>query len=197
MPQGPFQYILAAYPNEEAAQQAYDAVGAKRKDYDFLENAALIYKDEESKIHLKETADSQGGKGAAAGGIIGGILGLVTGPGAILVGAAGAAIGGVADKMHDAGIKDDLLRGFGADLHPGTAAVLTIIEQSWVNEVQRILTDLGGKVVTDKLDPELAKQLEAAMDEMGQKREGSDMSQQLQQYKDEVITDLDRPGRTM
>ncbi len=81
---------------------------------------------------LKETADMRGGKGAVVGAVIGGVLGVMAGPGGVIAGgAAGAFIGGLTAKIHDAGIKDDTLRKIGEDLKTGSTAIVVVFDPHW------------------------------------------------------------------
>lgn len=106
----PVQVIVAAFKEEETADEALKALKeAKKERLIGIQDAAVIRRDEDNKLHIKETADMGGGKGAAVGGILGGVIGLIGGPaGVVLGGAAGAAVGGFTAKLFDAGIPDEL-----------------------------------------------------------------------------------------
>ena len=64
-------------------------------------------KDDKGKLHIKETADMGGGKGATIGGVAGGVIGAIAGAalaGPVLV---GALVGGLAAKLKDSGFDND------------------------------------------------------------------------------------------
>ena len=64
----PLQIIVAAFQEEDAADDALKALKeAKKEKLISIDNAAVIRKDEGGKLHIKETADMGGGKGAAVG----------------------------------------------------------------------------------------------------------------------------------
>jgi len=77
----PVQLIVAAFPDEKAADGALKELKrAKKQKLIKIENAAVIRKDQKGKLHIKETADLGGGKGAAIGGVAGAAIGLIAGP---------------------------------------------------------------------------------------------------------------------
>lgn len=154
----PVQVIVAAFKEEETADEALKALKAAKKERLIgIQDAAVIRRDEDNKLHIKETADMGGGKGAAIGGVLGGVIGLIGGPaGVVLGGAAGAAVGGLTAKLFDAGISDERLEEIGSALKPGTSA---IIEHKWVAEVERELAEAGADVLTEALRDDIAEQL--------------------------------------
>ena len=114
----PVQLVVAAFQEEKAADQALkDLKAAQREKLIEIQDAAVIRRDENNKLHIKETADPGGGKGAAAGGAIGAVIGLIGGPPGVVVGAAAGAF-----RPRDAAeVKDDWPPAPGAyqtDLHP-------------------------------------------------------------------------------
>ncbi|MGD2048469.1 MAG: DUF1269 domain-containing protein [Chloroflexota bacterium] len=159
----PVQLVVAAFQEEKAADQALkDLKAAQREKLIDIQDAAVIRRDENNKLHIKETADPGGGKGAAAGGAIGAVIGLIGGPAGVVVGAAaGALVGGVTAKVIDSGISDDRLEQIGEGLKPGTSAIVAIIEMRWVEEVENRLAEVGADVLTEAIRNDIAQQLEA------------------------------------
>lgn len=157
----PVQVIVAAFKEEETADEALKALKeAKKERLIGIQDAAVIRRDEDNKLHIKETADMGGGKGAAVGGILGGVIGLIGGPaGVVLGGAAGAAVGGFTAKLFDAGIPDERLEEIGSALKPGTSAIIAIIEHKWVADVEKELAEAGADVLTEALRDDIAEQL--------------------------------------
>jgi len=159
----PIQLIVAAFQDEDAADEALKKLktAQKQKLID-IQDAAVIQRDDNNKLHIKETADPGGGRGAAAGGAIGAVIGLIAGPPGVVVGAAvGALVGGVTAKVIDSGIPDDRLKQIGEGLQPGTSAIVAIIEHSWVEDVEKQLAEDGADVLTESLRTDIAKQLQA------------------------------------
>jgi uncharacterized membrane protein len=162
--QAPTQVILAAFRDENGADEALQQLKAAQKEHLIaVPNVAVLRKDKEGKLHIKEPTDMGAGRGAAIGGVLGGLTGLVFGPiGLAAVG--GAAIGGIIARLHDSGFKDDRLRQLGENLQPGSSAILAVIEHIWVTELQAELEKAGADVVTEELGADIAAQLKAGQD---------------------------------
>lgn len=162
MTEVPLQIIVAAFQEEDAADQALKALKeAKREKLISIDNAAVIKKDDDGKLHIKETADMGGGKGAGVGALVGGAIGLLGGPLGVAAGSAlGAAVGGVTAKLYDGGFKDDRLRQIGTSLQPGTSAIVAVIEHRWVAELEKDLAEEGADVMTAALAADIAEQLQ-------------------------------------
>jgi uncharacterized membrane protein len=168
MSNDPAMLIVASFEDETIAEKTmFDLKMDKRGRLFEFQDLALVNRDEENKIHIKETGDMSGGKGALYGGAIGVIVGLLAGPiGAAIGGAAGAVVGGITAKKIDAGIPDERLLEFAAALQPGTSVILAVVEQRWFEDVRMRLEEAGGNVLSEKLNEEFFKQV-------GQKREDS------------------------
>lgn len=158
----PLQIIVAAFQEEDAADGALKALKeAKKEKLISIDNAAVIRKDEEGKLHIKETADMGGGKGAGIGALVGGAIGLLAGPlGVASGGALGAAVGGITAKLYDGGFKDERLEQIGGSLEPGTSAIVAVIEHRWVADLERELAEEGANVMTTALAADIAEQLQ-------------------------------------
>jgi len=158
----PVEVVLAAFNDEDAAEKALGQLKqAKKERLIGIRNAAVLWKDDKGKLHFKETADMRGGKGAVIGGVIGGVVGLVFPPSILASAAVGAAIGGFSAKLHDAGFPDDRLREVGKGLKPNTSALIAVIEDVWVREVEDELKQYGADVVTEAVRADIAAQLDA------------------------------------
>jgi uncharacterized membrane protein len=157
-------FIAASFEDKNGAKQQAEYMYANGRDKLIgLKDTAVINKDANGKIHISESADTGGGKGAVIGGTVGAVLGLVTGPGAILFGSAGAAVGGMAAKLHDAGISNKALKEFGETLKPGSSALVIIIESQWAKQIEKELVSAGATVLTDTLNADLASKIEDAI----------------------------------
>jgi len=156
----PVEVVLAAFNDEDGAEKALGELKQAKKDRLIgISNAAVLWKDDKGKLHFKETADMRGGKGAVIGGVIGGVVCLVFPPSILASAAVGAAIGGFSAKLHDAGFPDDRLREVGKGLKPNTSALIAVIEDVWVREVDAELQQYGADVVTEAVRADIAAQL--------------------------------------
>jgi uncharacterized membrane protein len=163
----PVQLIVAAFQSENGAEQALKQLKIAKKEHLIsIENAAVIRKDAQGKVHISETRDMRGGKGAAIGGVTGAVLGILTGGTTLAITGIGALIGGLAAKLRDTGFKDDRLRQLGANLRPGSSAIIAVINHIWVADLERELRSAGANVLTEVIAADVAAQLEAGEEVM-------------------------------
>jgi uncharacterized membrane protein len=161
----PVQVVVAAFQDEKGGGDALSMLKElKRERLIGIEDAVVLRKDEGGKLHIKETADMGGGKGAAIGGVAGAVIGAVAG--AALAGPAlvGALIGGLSAKLSDSGFDNDRLKTVGEGLTPGSSAIIAIVEHKWVDEVRKELAEVGADVVAEAVSADLAAELEAGHD---------------------------------
>lgn len=160
MSQVPVELIVAAFQDERGADNALKKLQrAKKQRLIGIQNAAVIRRDQNDRLHISETADWSGGKGAAAGAIVGGAIGLIFPPAVLASGAVGAAVGGLAARLRDSGFRDEHLREIGAALKPGTSAIVAVVEHTWVADLERELAAQGAKTVREAIAADIAAQL--------------------------------------
>ena len=161
----PVQLLVAAFTEEDAADKVFEQLKqAKKEKLIHIQDVAVIKRDADSKIHINEPKDWKAGKGAGVGAVIGAALGIITGPGVMLTTAAGAAIGGLAAQLRDAGFPDDQLKQVGEALKPGTSAIVAIIEHTWVADLEQEMQAQGAQVMRQAISEDITKQLEAGRD---------------------------------
>jgi uncharacterized membrane protein len=155
----PVQVIVAAFNDLNGASQALTSLKeAKKERLIEIEDAAVLTKDADGKVKIKETADMRAGKGATIGAIAGGVVGLLAGPvGWAALG--GGVIGGLAAKLHDGGFPDDRLRQLAEGLTPDSSALVAVIDHRWVADLERELARQGADVVTEGLRDDIAARL--------------------------------------
>ena len=129
--------VVAAYVDENAADQVLDSMKQAKKDgRSSYDDAVVVRQDAKGKLHIKETGDMSSSMGAGIGGLIGGVIGLLGGaPGMVFGVATGAAIGGIA-AHHDAGFSTDSLKELGSALVPGSSAIVVTTSKDFVEEVR-------------------------------------------------------------
>mgnify|MGYP003572688463 CR=1 FL=1 len=158
----PVELIVAAFQDEKGADQALKELKiAKRQGLIKIENAAVLRKDEKGKLHIKETHDMGGGKGAVLGGVGGAVIGLIAGPVLVAPVAVGALVGGLAAKLRDSGFSDKRLETMGEGLTPGSSAIVAVVDHTWVAQVQQEMEEAGADIVAATLQADIASQLEA------------------------------------
>jgi len=160
----PTELIVAAFQDEKGAEAAYKELKQAKKEHLIkIQDAAVIRRDKKNKLHIKDVHDMGGGKGAGIGALVGGAIGLLAGP-VVLVGAAGALIGGLAAKMKDGGFPDSRLKQIGEGLQPETSAIVAVIEHTWVADLEDALAEAGAQVMTESISADIAEQLAAGKD---------------------------------
>ena len=135
------QYLVAAYADERAAKDVYQALLRDRKNGRLaIESAAMIKRGADGRVQIKESDDMYGGRGAGIGAVVGGAVGLVGGLPGLAVGAGvGALVAGIIAKRRDTGIPNEQLRELGAAIGPGDSAVVVAVDPAQAEEVAELL----------------------------------------------------------
>jgi len=156
----PKQVIVAAFDGMDSAKEAFD--GLKELELERaikIENAAILQKDNDSKLQVRDVKDMTGTRGAVLGGITGAVVGVIAGPvGWVALG--GAAVGGLVAKLADGGFDNKRLEQWGEQLKPGTSALIAVIDHIWVRDVEAALKKTARDVITMEIGEEIAGQLE-------------------------------------
>ncbi len=164
---GPIELIVAAFNDDAKAGEALKQLRVlENEQLIVLVNAAVMTKDGNGKVSVKETDDIGVGKGALFGAVTGGLIGLLGGPLGVIVGAAaGAATGGVAANKIDMGFPDATLQELRDTLQPDSSAILALIQHQWVDQVVEELDKQGAILFRQALKEELVAQLSEEKDE--------------------------------
>ena len=162
MSDNPVQLVVAAFKDEDSAKAALKELKQAQKEKLIkIENAAVLRKDEKGRLHIKETHDMGGGKGAVIGGVGGAAIGLIAGPALLVPVAVGALVGGLTAKLRDSGFSNQRLETLGEGLQPGTSAIVAVVEHTWVAQVEAALAEAEADVITAEIQADIAEQLEA------------------------------------
>lgn len=130
---------------------------AKRDSVD-IEDAAIVFKDDDGKIRLRQTRDVMPSQGAASGGWVGALVGIIGGPLGILAGGAlGAAAGGLFAKLRDVGIDDDHMKQMGEQLDRGSAALFVLLNEYDVTAVAMELRRFEGELFYSSADEAISQ----------------------------------------
>ena len=142
-----FEVLIVAYPARETAGAEFDQlVELIRTKEVRSEGAILVERDESGEVQVRETGDHLGRKGMGWGGGVGVLVGLAAPPllGAVAVGAAaGGLVGHFASHKVQAGIGE----GLSANLKPGMAAVMAVIDTRDRRTAERALAGSPAKSV--------------------------------------------------
>jgi len=157
----PIQLVVAAFPTETGAKDALKQLDeAKDRGLIKMKDVALLTRGQDQKLHISESADKGLGRGGLIGGVAGAAVGIVAGPvGWATLG--GAAVGALAAKLRDGGFPDQRLRQIGERLTPGSSAMVAVIEDVWLEDVERMLRERGADLATEAVAADIAAQLDA------------------------------------
>ncbi len=159
----PQQVVVATFKAADVADTAAQALKEAQKKKEVAYKAyTVVSHSDDKKLHVKETGDVGGIAGMASGGLLGLVIALMAGPFG-WVGAAvlsGGAVGGIATKLIDSGVKNDQIKAVGENLNPGMSAVLVLVNEADVAGIQGKLTAAGGAVETAALAPAVVESAE-------------------------------------
>jgi len=101
---------------------------------DEVEDAALVYKNDEGRVKIRQTTDVTAGKGAVRGALLGAVVGIFAGP-IVGLAAAGGAGGGLIAALGDRGVDNKMMKLVGEELETGHAAVFVMAEDAKADEI--------------------------------------------------------------
>jgi uncharacterized membrane protein len=157
------ELLARVFDNPDQAGEALEFLkDVQRKQGDGLKivNAAVLVKDVDGEVSLKETGDLDARQGRLFGAITGGLIGLLAGPAGAVIGAlAGAGAGGFAAKRIDMGLSDEFLSSFQEQLQPGGSALVVLVEHKWAQSLSDVLGGLEGVTVQQTLTDEMVQQI--------------------------------------
>jgi len=112
-----------------------------------LEDLALVTKDDEGKVQIRQTKDVTVGKGVKRGTLVGALVGLAAPP---ILGAAavGAALGAAWGKFRDRGVDDDLMKRVGEMIAEGQAVVFAMGDNASIEAIEAKVAEQADSQVT-------------------------------------------------
>ena len=156
--------LIAAYLFEDLAKQDFDAVLklAEQKTIT-VEGVVLVQKDADSQVHVVETGDHLGRKGATIGGGVGLVVGLFAPP-LLAATAVGAAAGAVLGKFAKHRLQSGIAQKMDTALPPGSGGVIAVYDSDGADAVDKVLVNAVKKSVA-QIDGMSAKELKAGLAE--------------------------------
>ena len=156
---------------EQAEERLKELVLLQRSQHGSVKirNAAVLVKDADGKLSIRETADVSGKRGGWVGAIGGGLLGALAGPVGIVIGAAtGAGVGRVSANKIDMGFSNEFLDRLQKHLEPNHSALLLLVEHQYLNDLNEAMANVKGiilqQTLTDLVVNELLNEHEASAD---------------------------------
>ncbi|MDH6294718.1 Uncharacterized membrane protein [Agrobacterium fabrum] len=159
---------------EEADRVLLKLAGLKKEYLVDLEDAVVVVRDENGKVHLKQSVNLTAigaSSGFLSGGLWGGLVGLLfLNPlaGFAIGGAIGAGTGALAGSLTDFGIDDDFIKSLGETIPNGSSALFVLIRKVQPEKVLAELEGLRGRVIKTSLSPEQEAQLQKALSGRGE-----------------------------
>jgi len=156
------QLIIAAFDDENAAEEALHELKAAKKEHLIAVQAAIaIQKDEDGVIHSKEVGLTPG-KGALGGVVLGAALGVITGGASLALGALGAILGSVVGrKKRDSRFSSDRLNQVAISMPPHSSAIVAVVDADKVDELAGHFESTGADVLTADITDDIVSQLQA------------------------------------
>ena len=142
---------------DEAGKVRETLRSVQHGDYLSLDDSAVVVRDEEGKVHVKNEVDRGVKVGAVGGGLLGLLLAGIFFPvGGLIVGAIGGALVG---KAFDTGIDQKFVKQVTEELQPGTSAIFILVRQANPNVALAALKPYKGTVYSTTLPPEDEEEL--------------------------------------
>ena len=157
--------VVITFDDVEEAGKVREALKSQSANIN-LDDSAVVVKDEEGEIHIKNEVD----RGVAVGALGGGALGLLIGGllfpvGGLVLGALGGALVG---KMLDMGVDKKFVDDVGEHLQPGTSALFIIVREANPNVALAALRPYKGKVLQTSLPAEAEAELRRVLSQRQQ-----------------------------
>ena len=132
----PISLVAAFYADEEKAAEMLIALEKMEDDGAIqLLDAAVMSKDDDGKLSIRERAELTKKKGAVRGAVAGGLLAIIFPPSILALGAVGAATGAAIGHFTDQGFDNNLLQEIGENLPAGGSALVAVIEETWLERL--------------------------------------------------------------
>lgn len=156
--------IVAGFDQQYQADEVLTALAKLQKEHLIdLEDAAVVIKDAEGKVKIKQAMNLVG-SGAVGGGFWGLLFGtLLFSP--ILGAAVGAAAGALSGKFTDIGIDDNFIKELGETIKPSTSALFVLVKKATPDKVIAEIKPYNPKILRTSLSTDDETQLRAALGE--------------------------------
>src|SRR4051794_37466414 len=135
----PLDLYVAAYADPGAAQADWDTIKSLARDKMIrVDGLVLVSRDEDGKIHVKDSAHEVG-VGSALGAVGGAIIGLIFPPALLASAAVGAGVGAGAGALVDRRHKKEIKADVEDILPPGSSGIVAVFEERWIADIQNAL----------------------------------------------------------
>ncbi|ASY55043.1 MULTISPECIES: DUF1269 domain-containing protein [Sinorhizobium] len=164
--------IVIGFDTPEEADRVLLKLHSLKKEYLIdLEDAVVVVRDAEGKVHLKQSLNLTtvgAASGLLSGSLWGGLVGLLfLNPlaGFAIGGALGAGAGALSGSLADYGIDDEFIKSLGSTIPNNSSALFILVRKVQPEKVLAELSGLRGRVLKTSLSPEQEQKLQAALSE--------------------------------
>lgn len=139
--------ILATFEDRSTPYQALEALRHLADDDSIeLRGAAIIERHDDGRWRIPEESETASYAGTLTGGAVGGLLGLLAGPGGLLLGAAAGFLVGSAAERDDVERVETILHSLPRRVPPGTTALVADLYEEVPDLVDRTLKPLAASM---------------------------------------------------
>jgi len=154
--------IVIGFNDESKADEVIIDLRKLEREYLIeLEDAAIVIRDKEGKVRVKQTQEL-----TATGALSGGFWGLLFGfifLNPILGWVVGTAAGALSGVMTDIGIDDNFIREIGNTIKPSSSAIFFLIRKATPDKVLEDLSKFEGTILRTSLSKENEAKLQAVL----------------------------------
>ncbi|NCF68751.1 MAG: DUF1269 domain-containing protein [Chloroflexi bacterium] len=155
--------VVITFDTEDRAGEVRESIRKTQKSgFVSLDDSAVVVKDKDGKVHVKNEVDRGVKIGAVSGGFLGLFIGfLLMGPiGSLVI---GALIGGGIGSLAHLGIQHSFIDDVSDELQPGTSALFIIVRDANPDVTVATLRQYEGNIYHTSLPPEAEEQLRRSM----------------------------------
>jgi len=164
------ELVVVGFDGTEVADRVLLKLAGLKKEYLVdLEDAVVVVRDEDGKVHLKQSVNLTAigaSSGFLSGGLWGGLVGLLfLNPlaGFAIGGAVGAGAGALSGSLSDYGIDDKFIKSLGETIPNNSSALFVLVRKVQPEKVLAEFQGLRGRVLKTSLSPEQEKGLQEAL----------------------------------
>jgi uncharacterized membrane protein len=159
------QLIVFAYDTGDKAATVLQSVAELRKQHLIdVEDAAVVVKDANGKVKVRQTLESMVKRGnVAAGGFWGLLIGMIFG-GPVFLALLGMGLSALFGRRLDVGIDNQFIKNVGNDMKPGDSALFLLSASITVDKVADALRAYGGTLYHTSLSKEAEEALARALE---------------------------------
>ena len=158
------ELIVIGYPDEHTAQHAWHELVKLQHDFlNDLDDAAVIRRDANGKLHVTTPAHHGVARGTLSGFFWGTVIGVILLPFAPLLIAAGGLMGSALGVAGDLDIKEDFKNRARDLVQPGTSAIFVVLRKAAPGRFLEGIRPYGGTVLRTSLAPDAEVRLMKAL----------------------------------